>query len=179
MIQINQRDLLMVVDMQNVYLPGQPWGCERMKEAIAYIKRMLDQFPKDQIVFTRYLPSEHPKGVWREYNIVNEKINKNDWMNDYVQELKGYCSSSNLYSKSTYSCCKNKELQKKMEQYDRVFLTGVVAECCVLSTVYELIDLGKKIVYLKKGIAGQNREKEKAAVKVLEELSPLHVIFGE
>ena len=27
-------DMLLVVDMQNVYLPGQKWACDRIQEAI-------------------------------------------------------------------------------------------------------------------------------------------------
>ena len=175
--KIGENDLFLIIDMQNVYLPKQPWACPNIEYAVQYIKKMIDEFPKDQVIFTQYLPFRHPKGVWKEYNIVNAEINHNSWMNDYIEELKPYLTDSNFYSKSTYSCCRNKELYKKIDLYERIFVAGVVAECCVLATVFDLIDMGKKIVYLKEGIAGESEEKEKDIVTILEGLSPLHIIF--
>lgn len=77
------KDLFLIVDMQNVYLPGQPWGCERAADAAT----------------------------------------------------------------------------------------------CILSTVFDLIDMGKKVIYLKKCIAGKTPEKEDMVIKLLKGLSPLHLIL--
>jgi nicotinamidase-related amidase len=48
-----------------------------------------------------------------------------------------------------------------------VVVTGVVAECCVLSTVMELIDAGIYTVYLTDGVSGLDREKEAATELIL------------
>ena len=56
-------------------------------------------------------------------------------------------------------------------------MTGVVAECCVLSTVLDLVDMGKKVVYLQEGIAGESRKKEEEVVSVLKGMSPVHILF--
>lgn len=177
MFEITEKDLLLVIDMQNVYLPESPWGCERIREAAAYIQYMIERFPKDQCCFTRFLPSGNPDGVWKEYNDQNQKINRNGWMNEYIEELKPYITHENFYTKSKYSCCKNEELKKRIDMYERVFVAGVVAECCVLSSVMDLIDQGKKVMYLTGGIAGVSREKEEMVIKLLEGMSPLHIIF--
>ena len=71
----------------------------------------------------------------------------------------------------------NKNLLEELKKFDTIYVTGLVAECCILSTVFGLIDMGKKVVYCINGIAGQNEEKEKAAIEVLEALSPIHIIF--
>ena len=47
----------------------------------------------------------------------------------------------------------------------------------MLSTIFSLIDMGKKIIYCNNGIAGKNEQKEKAVIDVLEELLPLHIEF--
>ena len=47
----------------------------------------------------------------------------------------------------------------------------------MLSTIYDLIDMGKKVVYLSEGIAGETREKEEMVKNILSGLSPLHLIF--
>lgn len=56
-----------------------------------------------------------------------------------------------------------------------MIVTGVVAECCVLSTVMSLIDMGIYVIYLKDAVAGIDETTEEAAIKVLEGLSPLHL----
>lgn len=175
---INSKDLLLVVDMQNVYLPGQPWACEGIDGAIRYICEVLKKFPQEQVLFTQHVPMEEPVGVWKDYNKVNACINVDPWLNDYVKELKPYLCGGNLYKKSVYSCCGDVQIRKAIEPCERVFIAGVVAECCILSTVFDLIDMGKKVVYLKRGIAGESAGKAKAVLEVLEGASPLHVFFG-
>lgn len=71
----------------------------------------------------------------------------------------------------------NLELRDKLREFDVIYVAGVVAECCVLSTVFELIDMGKKVIFCKDAIAGQKSEKEMAVIEVLKALSPLHIIF--
>ena len=175
--KIGERDFLLVVDMQNAYLPGNPWGCSKMKDAIQYTLQMIDKFPKTQAAFARFLPPDDPQGTWKEYNQTNKNINRNAWMNEFVEELKPYIRRDNTYSKSVYSCCENEELYQKLRQYERIFVTGVVAECCVLSTVLDLVDMGKKVVYLQEGIAGESRKKEEEVVSVLKGMSPVHILF--
>lgn len=68
-------------------------------------------------------------------------------------------------------------MKKRIDLYERVFVAGVVAECCVLSSVMDLIDQGKKVMYLTGGIAGVSREKEEMVIKLLEGMSPLHINF--
>ena len=48
-----------------------------------------------------------------------------------------------IYTKHVYSALHIPEVRAAAEQADRVAVAGVVAECCVLSTVFSLIDLGK------------------------------------
>src|SRR5699024_11879453 len=72
-LNIEENDLLLIIDMQNVYLPGQPWACPNIKHAIPYIKKKISEFPENQIIFTKYLPFHHPKGIWKDYNIRSEE----------------------------------------------------------------------------------------------------------
>lgn len=174
---INEKDFLLVIDMQNAYLPENPWGCVKMREAIQYTLQVIEKFQEKHIGFTKFIPPQNPIGTWKDYNKVNKNINRSDWMNEYVDELKPYLREDNTYFKSVYSCCHNDKLYKKLVQYDRIFVVGVVAECCVLSTVLGLVDMGKKVIYLTKGIAGESVEKEAEVIRVLEGMSPLHILF--
>ena len=123
-------DLLLVIDMQNVYLPDQPWACETVAHTKANILKLLEKHPKNQTIFTRYIAAEHPVGTWKTYN-----------------------------------------------EADRIILTGVVSECCVLSTFFEGIDLGCKLIWLTDATSGLNPILEAETLHILQGLSPLHVEF--
>lgn len=168
---------LLIIDMQNVYLPENQWGCTRMNEVKKYIENIVNEFPENQVFFTQHIASKNPEGEWNLYNETYSKINSNTYLNDYVPELKKYISKDNLFIKSEFSALSNKNLLEELKKFDTIYVTGVVAECCILSTVFGLIDMGKKVVYCINGIAGQNEEKEKAVIEVLEALSPIHIIF--
>mgnify|MGYP000570961584 CR=1 FL=1 len=44
-------DLLLVIDMQNVYLPDQPWACETVAHTKANILKLLEKHPKKSDYF--------------------------------------------------------------------------------------------------------------------------------
>ena len=54
-------------------------------------------------------------------------------------------------------------------------VSGVVDDCCVLSTIFGLIDAGVYAVYLTDATSGLDKEKATATQVVLEGLAPLHV----
>jgi len=174
---MKENSALLIIDMQNVYLPGNEWACSQMNEVIKYIKEKINSFPKDQIFFTQHKASQTPQGQWKTYNKIYSKINSNEYLNDYIPELKQYITDENSFIKTGFSSLSNKSLIDKLNKFDTIYITGVIAECCVLSTIFSLIDLGKKIVYCDNGIAGKNEQNKNAVHKILEELSPLHVIF--
>lgn len=168
---------LLVVDMQNVYLPENEWACIKMDKVIKYIEEKIKQFQKNKIFFSQHIASKNPKGQWEIYNRQYSDINASEYLNDYVPSLKKYTTNDNLFIKSGFSALSNKNLLQTLEQFDTIYITGVIAECCVLSTIFSLIDMGKKIIYCKDGIAGESEEKEKAVITILKELEPLHVEF--
>ena len=60
------RDLLLVIDMQNVYLPGQEWACPSMPDAIRNIRALLDAEKVGDTVLTRFVAPEDPAGTWKD-----------------------------------------------------------------------------------------------------------------
>ena len=167
-------DLILVIDMQNVYLPNQPWGCKNIKKAIFNILTIIKQYHKN-IIFTKFIASENPKGVWKEYNKINEEIIKNKFLNEIISDFSILSKKFPCYNKSTYSSMTVPQIREEALKHKRLVITGVVAECCVLSTCFEAIDLGCKIIYLSDAVAGIDDDTEKSVVKVLIGLFPLHV----
>lgn len=196
----NRKDLLLVIDMQNVYLPDQPWACPRMPQAMDNIHSILEASQRlaltaandgavgttgMQVQFSRFLAPEHPVGTWQNYNRANQRINEDTWMNALIDEYQvdeaagtvtvaGLSSDITypLYSKSTYSALTVPAIREAALHCDRLVLTGVVADCCVLWTAMEAIDLGIPVVYITDAVAGIDDESEDAADRVIRGLSP-------
>lgn len=171
------KDLLLIIDMQNVYLPGRPWACPSMPSAIRQIQALLDAPAcgnSYDVIFTRYIAAEHPAGCWKQYNEKNAGINQNPYLNQIVPEFQSYLMKWPFYDKSTYSACSISQLTDILPSYDRVLLTGVVAECCVLATAEGLIDTGMPILYLRDAVSGQDPESEQIVCRLMKRFSPVH-----
>ena len=57
-------DLLLIVDFQNVYLPGYDWACPSMPEAMKNTVKILDAAPALDYVMTKYIAPAEPIGRW-------------------------------------------------------------------------------------------------------------------
>ena len=174
-----KKDLILVIDMQNVYLPAQPWGCSSFSRSCDNIKKIINicenKKHTDKIYFTKFIHNPEATGTWAEYNIQNKEINNNAWMSEIVDELKGCASKYPVLTKSTYSSMSNNILREETKSAYNIVITGVVSECCILATCFEAIDMGLHIIYLKDACSGANEENEQAAIKILESMSPVHV----
>ena len=202
------KDLLLVIDMQKVYEEGGAWACPGSGAAAVQIRHLLSAKPAGmQTIFTRFLASEDPPGVWAQYNVENAAVNAdpvaNAMMDAFPVEActkeanaagrglaaNGYGNADAciriekdlypLYTKSTYSSLTIPEVRAAAREAAkngaRVLVSGVVAECCVLATVMNLIDAGCKVIYLTDAVAGISPETEAAVELVLSGLEPLHV----
>lgn len=167
-------DLLMVIDMQNVYLEGQPWGCTATSAIMKKIRALINHHVPDNVIFTRYMPPENPVGTWKQYNIKNKEINENRWMSEMLEECKPYLESYPLFTKNKYSSYTNAEVAGLAGKARRVILSGVVAECCVLFTLLSGIDAGNKMIYLTDACSGADREHERIVENIVSYYSPMH-----
>lgn len=170
----SNRDLLLVVDMQNVYTEGQPWACCRTREAAANIRTLMDAKVCGEVLFTRFLPPRNPTGVWQEYNQVYAAINADPFANAMMPEFAPYLAQYPLLDKSVYSSFAIPEVEAAARRARQVVLTGVVAECCVLATALAGIDLGFRMVYLTDAVSGLTPESEAQTRAILSYLAPLH-----
>lgn len=163
--------LLLIIDMQNAYMPGQPWACKNYDVASVNVSRLCKSM--DNVIFTKYIASKNPSGTWADYNQINKEINENAWLNELSMDTLGH----KCYDKSVYSAYSIKEVREAASLATSVIVTGVVAECCILSTVMSLIDAGKYVYYVYDAIAGATPETEQATMKVLEGLAYVHLRF--
>ena len=160
------KDLVLVIDVQNAYMKGQPWECNNTDGMLGNIRSIIDS-GKSDVVFTQFLAPSDPVGTWCDYNTINKEINESEELNEIEASLKPYLDKFPVIQKSTYSCMKSPELCAIVKKYDRLVLTGVVAECCVLATAMEAIDLGIPVVYVEDAVAGISSETEAATRLVI------------
>ena len=172
--QNNSSDLLLVIDMQNVYTKGQEWACKGIEHASASILRLLNSQKTKQVIFTQYLATEHPDGVWKEYNKVNAAVNSDPWLNEMMPEFLPWVKTHPVYTKSVYSSFAVPEVVKAAKKARRLVISGVVAECCVLSTVLSAIDAGCKVIYLTDAVAGLSEASRTETEKIVSYFAPLH-----
>jgi nicotinamidase-related amidase len=172
-------DLILVTDMQNVYTQGQEWACldtEGISLKIADIAAVAKERGAD-VCLTRFMPPQTPEGTWKEYNKKYAGINANSWLNELVPTVKELTQTFPVYDKSVYSSLSIPQIREAARTATRVVLTGVVAECCVLWTAVDAIDLGCKVIYLTDAVSGFTRQKEEATELIFEGLSPLHILM--
>lgn len=208
---MRKEDTILVIDMQKVYLPGNPWACAHVNAAAQQIETLLDHvlelrdaspanasgttviasrdaaagtsgdMDAPSVLLTRYIApaDEDAQGVWADYNRENRAINENPVMNEFIPAIARYVEEFPYIDKCTYSCFSNEYVRvaadRSMVHGGRIVLSGVVAECCVLSTFFEGTDAGYRFVYLTDACAGVDAESERAVQTILQGLSPLHV----
>lgn len=208
---MRKEDTILVIDMQKVYQPGNPWACAHVNEAAQQIGTLLDHVLElrdassanasgttvitsreaaagtsgdigaPSVLLTRYIApaDEDAQGVWADYNRENRAINENPVMNEFIPVIARYVEEFPYIDKCTYSCFSNEYVRvaadRSMVHGGRIVLSGVVAECCVLSTFFEGTDAGYRFVYLTDACAGVDADSERAVQTILQGLSPLHV----
>ena len=124
------KDLLLVIDVQNVYLPGEAWACPGSVAAITNILKLLSSPNAPDALITQYLPPVDPKGRWKNYNETYREINENAYYNELEARINSLARSGRypLVQKDTYSALKHPQVQKALEGKTTIVLTGVVAE---------------------------------------------------
>ncbi len=186
---MKQQDTILVIDMQKVYLPGNPWACERILQAGDNIDRLLARVveaeeagrPVPSVLLTRFIAAgdAEARGVWKDYNRENRAINEDPVMNEFIPAMARYTENFPYYDKNTYGCYSVEAVQaaaaRSRAQGGSIVLTGVVAECCVLASFFQGTDAGDHFIYLTDACAGINADTEHAVETILRGLSPLHV----
>ena len=170
----SSEDLLILIDFQNVYLPGQPWACPTMEQSIENTLCILRSPFAPDFILTQYIPPVNPVGRWKRYNEEYAEINADEFLSDFPEPIRKITNDENVFIKDTYSSLKSAALKSALKGKKRVVLAGVVAECCVLATMMDAIDLGYEVIYLYDCISGFTAENEKMIRTLAESFSPIH-----
>ena len=168
-------DLLLIIDMQNVYDEGGAWECMDTAGVASNIRCIVESSVADSAVITKFVASERPHGVWEDYNREYRAINEDRHANELMPQIAALADRFPVYSKSEYSALCVPQIREACSRAKRVVVSGVVDDCCVLATMFGLIDAGVYAVYLTDATSGLDKKAAAATQVVLSGLAPLHV----
>ena len=108
-------DLLLIVDMQNVYARGGKWECLDTEGAAQNLQKIIAHGLKN-VIFTRFIANEtSPKGVWADYNKKYSDVNSDFYANQMLKEFEPSLKKFPLYKKRLFFACNSgsfRSLQK-------------------------------------------------------------------
>ena len=170
----SREDLLLIIDFQNIYLPGQEWACPTIEQSMANVHRIVSAPAAPDYVLTQYIASDDPVGSWKNYNEAYAAINADPYLCALSDGIRDLASEKNVIVKDTYSSLKSPQILERLKGKKRVVLSGVVAECCILATMMDAIDLGYEVIYLHDCISGMTPENERSIRFLAESFVPIH-----
>ncbi len=163
---ITSSDALIVVDMQNDFMPGGTLAVSGGDEVIPLINRLLAVFPTR--VFTRdWHPLDHTSFA------VSPAFKDGSWPAHCVQETRGaefhpdlesgsadkIVSKADRPDKEAYSGFVDTDLAPWLKQRNiqRVFVTGVAMEYCVKATALDALRAGFEVWLIQDAVRGVNQ----------------------
>lgn len=184
---ITQNDALVVIDVQNDFLPGGSLAISEGDSVIEPINKIVRIFEvkKSPIFFTRdWHPENHcsfntQNGPWPAHCV------QDTWgaeFNPYlhVPQSAKIISKATSPDKDAYSGFDGTDLIHQMDNLgsiSRVFVCGVATDYCVLSTVKDGLAAGKNVFVIEDAIKAVNvkQDDEVNAIKTMKDLGAIFV----
>ena len=161
---------LVVIDMQRAFRDETEWHVPRFDEAAAAIYKLKEVFPSAP-VYTRFVRDEAEAGSWRSYydrwNGMRLPSEASAW--DLVVEMP---EGAEILDAPTFTKW-GPELAMLIPEGERMILTGVSTDCCVLSTALGAVDAGRYVTVVSDACAGTNDEVHGQALALMQMLSPM------
>lgn len=180
-ISLTDHDALLIVDVQNDFLPGGSLGVEDGDAILAPINAAIELFSgKNLPVFASrdYHPRNHSSftdqgGIWPAHCVAGTRGA------EFASELRlsastTIISKATLQDKDAYSALEGTELGKQLTELTirRVFIGGLATDYCVAASARDLLQQGFDVVILCDAIKGVNIDPDDSE-KALAELCNL------
>lgn len=142
------KNILLVIDMQKGFI-------KEKKNFISKIKKHLDTFNYDDIIFTKFINKSESNFVKRlKWNGMTSEPST-----DIVEELKEYAEFHTI-EKNTYSVLKSKQFvdyfKEQNKENIKFYICGVDTDACILATAFEFFDMGYNFEIIRDLITSSN-----------------------
>jgi len=160
---------LVVIDMQQVFTGTSPWASPQYDDAAAGIARLLPHFG-DRVVLTRYVAPQRPAGAWVDYFA--------QWPfalvppDDPLYDLTLDPGDHRVVTAPAFGKW-GEELAEATDHAERLVLTGVSTDCCVLSTALAAADAGVRVVVPADACGGATPADHQRALDAMALYAPL------
>lgn len=149
---------LVIIDGQRIFTdPSSPWASPMWEEAQRNIRALAQRF---EAVRTRWIPPADPRGSWGPYMEAwpHAQLEADDPLLDFDTAIASI--SGPVVEAPTFG--KWGELAALCGQ--RIILTGVSTDCCVLSTALAAADAGAYVTVAGDACAGSDLDNHRAAL---------------
>lgn len=164
-IQLKQGDALLVVDVQNDFLPGGALAVAGGDKIVPIVNSYIERFMRSHLpVFaTRdWHPSHHRSfiaqgGPWPVHCVVDSK-GAEFAPGLVLPETVPIVSKGDTIEAEGYSAFENPELERRLNKasIQRLFVCGIATDYCVLRTVRDALKLGYRVFLLQDALAAAN-----------------------
>jgi nicotinamidase-related amidase len=166
---------LVVVDMQHVFADaGSAWATPGYASASAGVRRLLPAF-RGRTVFTRFVAPAEPAGAWIPYyrDWPDQLRPADDPLWDLTPE---FASGDDPVVTATTFGKWGPDLAAATAGSDRLVVTGVSTDCCVLSTALAAADAGRFVIVPEDACAGLSQADHRRALDAMALYGPLITI---
>jgi nicotinamidase-related amidase len=151
------------VDMQRIFAKGGIWETPWMERVLPRIAQIAARYA-ERTVFTRFVtpvsPAEAP-GQWRSYyqrwKLATRAVMDPSQL-DVVPELARFAPPATIVDKPTYSAFFRSPLAHflRERQVGTVVVSGAETDVCILSTVFDAVNIGFRVVLVEDAVCSSS-----------------------
>ncbi|NOX62808.1 MAG: cysteine hydrolase [Chloroflexi bacterium] len=171
-------NLVLVVDMQNGFVDpaGTLYGGEAVREIIPRIRHIIESEKARgaAIVFTAdtHDPDDLEFRMWPPHCV------RGDWETEIIPELADLARDARIQEKRRYSAFFETDLEAYLQRVrpERVIVTGVATDICVMHTVADLRNRDYEVIVPADAVASFDPEAHAFALKHMEKILGAQVV---
>jgi len=160
--------LLLVIDLQVVVAPGGPWELPAIEPVVDAVTWLVDHHD-GPVLASRHVPVPDSPGTLGPFARQDDPTELTANAAELVPGLQHLTS----VDKSSYSAFRCAEVREAAQRAGSVIVCGVETDCCVMATVYDLLDAGLRTTVVPEATTGPDPVSHDGALRTMARLSEL------
>ena len=164
------KELLVIIDPQKAYQKGGVWQVVDMESVEKNIIKLMEKY--QDFIILKEINNPEPNGTWKIYQEAYANVTNDTTISELTERFKPY--EDKVMIKYTFSAFSCPQFVKLVKQYNRLIITGVQTECCIMATLIDGMREGIEQYYVKDACSGRSMEMIHAAEAIIEGM-PIHI----
>lgn len=157
--------LLLVIDLQVVVAPGGAWELPAIGSVVDAAMRLVDRH-EGPIIASRHVPVPDEPGTLGPFA---RQDDPSELTADAAALVPGLAHLRSA-DKRSYSALRCAEIRDAAQQAGAVVVCGVETDCCVMATVYDLLDAGLRVTVVPEATTGPDPVSHRGALRTMARL---------